>query len=71
MAAGPGCTTRPATRCNPLPCDDGSVRPYPTVPLPDDVDVETALRRVQAEFPEYDFRLLTWQHPNRDYTPPD
>ena len=72
IAVGRGCTTRPGTRSNPLTCDDESVRSHFTpILLPRDVDVETALRRVQAEFREYDIRVLSWQHPKRDYTQPE
>ena len=40
--------------------DDEGVRSYITATqVPREVDVETALRRVQAEFPEYDIRLLS------------
>ncbi len=44
---------------------------FTTVPLPDEVDVEIALRMVQAEFPDYDIRVLNWDRPKRDYSPPD
>ncbi len=48
------------------------MRPYFTpILLPDKVDVETALRMVQAEFPDYDIRVLNGHRPKRDYSPPD
>ncbi len=48
------------------------MRPYFTTILrPDDVDVENALRMVQAEVPDYDIRVLNWHGPERDYSPPD
>ncbi len=43
---------------------------FTTIPLPRDVDVETALRVVQAEFPDYDIRVLNWDRPKLDYGPP-
>ena len=52
--------------------DDKGVRPYITATrVPRDVDVKTALRMVQAEFPDYDIRLLRWERPQRDSPPPD
>ncbi len=51
---------------------DEGVRPYFTaILLPHDVDVETAHQIVQAEFPDYDIRTLTWHHRKLDYPPPD
>ncbi len=35
-----------------------------------ELDVETALRIVQAELPDYDIRVLNWHRPKRDYAPP-
>ena len=35
-----------------------------------EVDVETALQTVRAEFPGYDIRVLNWYRPKRDYSPP-
>jgi hypothetical protein len=36
-----------------------------------ELDVETALRIVQAELPDYDTQVLNWHRPKRDYPPPD
>jgi hypothetical protein len=44
---------------------------FTAIKLPHDVDVETALRVVQAEFPDYDIRVLNWDRPKLDYAPPD
>ncbi len=43
---------------------------FTAIKLPHDVDVETALRVVQAEFPDYDIRVLNWDRPKLDYAPP-
>jgi len=34
------------------------------------VDVEAALRIVQAELPGYEIRVLNWYRPKREYSPP-
>ncbi len=44
---------------------------FTAINLPYDVDVETALRVVQAELPDYDIRVLNWDRPKRDYSPLD
>jgi hypothetical protein len=44
---------------------------FTAIKLPYDVDVETALRMVQAEFPDYDIRVLKWHLHELDYAPPD
>ncbi len=36
-----------------------------------ELDVETALRIVQAELPDYDILVLNGHRPKRDYSPPD
>jgi hypothetical protein len=35
-----------------------------------EVDVEAALRIVQAELPGYEIRVLNWYRPKREYSPP-
>ncbi len=51
--------------------DGEGVRSHLTaIKLPYDVDVQTALRMVQAELPDYDIRVLNWHCPTLDYAPP-
>jgi hypothetical protein len=52
--------------------DPEGSRPYFTATrISRDADVETALRMVQAEFPDYDIRVLNWDPPKLDNAPPD
>jgi len=37
--------------------------------LPREVDVATALQRVQSELPGYNILVLNWHRPKRDYAP--
>jgi len=58
--------------CEDIPEDEGATFTRSTAtPLPRDVDVETALQKMQAQFPEFETRMMSWHRPKRDYSPPD
>ncbi len=56
--------------CQNIADGEGVRSHFSAIKIPYDVDVETALRMVQAEFPDYDIRVLNWDRPKRDYSPP-
>jgi len=58
--------------CEDIP-EDEQVQPSRSTatPLLRDVDVETALQKIRAQFPGYDIRVMSWHRPKRDYSPPD
>jgi len=58
--------------CEDIPEDDSTNPARSTAtPLLRDVDVETALQKMQAQFPEFEIRVMSWHRPKRDYSPPD
>ncbi len=57
--------------CQDIADGEGVRSHFTAIELPYDVDVDTALRLVQAEFPEYDIRVLNWDRPKLDYASPD
>ncbi len=57
--------------CQEIADGEGVRSHFTAIKLPYDVDAETALRMVQAEFPDYDIRVLNGHRPKRDCSPPD
>jgi hypothetical protein len=62
--------TRTWLLCQEIADGEGVRSHFTAIKLPYDVDVDTALRIVQAEFPNYDICVLNWDRPKLDYGPP-